>query len=124
MLRMLTGFHFLVLLMLRVGLHFRVLLMWLVGVHFVMLLVWPMRIHLVVLRVRLQLVSGGVGQHGLEQVRRLTGLISGRVHEGHSGWSLGMLLLDFWCFPREGDFSPILWLLLKLHLSVWGYLTV
>lgn len=135
MLLMRMGVHLLVLLMLRVGVHFRVLLKWLVGVHFVMLWVLPMRVHfvvlllvllvgvhLVVLRMRLQLVAGGVGEHGLEQVWRLTGLISRRVHEGRSTLGLGMLLLDLRCFPRIRDFRALLWLLLELHLSVGGYL--
>lgn len=116
------GVHLLVLLMLRVGVHFRVLLMRLVGVHFVMLLVWPMRVHLVVLLVRLQLVAGGVGQHGLEQVWRLAGLVSGRVHEGRSSLRLRMLLLDFRGFPGIRDFGTLLRLLLKLHLGVGRYL--
>lgn len=111
--------------------------MWLVGVHFVMLLVLPMRvhfvvlllvllvrIHLVVLLMRLQLVAGGVGQHGLEQVWWLTGLIGGRVHEGGSSLRLGMLLLDFRCFPRVRDFSALLWLLLELHLGMGRHLGV
>lgn len=135
MLLMLMGVHLLVLLMLRVGVHFRVLLMRLVGVHFVMLLVLSMRvhfvvllrvllvgIHLMVLLVGLELVASGVGQHGLEQMGRLTGLVSGRVHEGRSGLRLGMLLLNLWCFPRVGDFRALLGLLLELHLGVRRYL--
>lgn len=105
---MLMGVHLLVLLMLRVRVHFWVLLMWLVGVHFVMLLVLPMRVHLVVLLMWLQLVACGVGQYRLKQVRRLTRLISGRVHEGGSGLRLGMLLLDFGCFSRVRDFCTLL----------------
>lgn len=128
---MLMGVHLLVLLVLWVGVHFWVLLMWLVGVHFVMLLVLPMRvhfvvlllmllvgIHLVVLLVWLKFVAGGVGQHGLEQVWWLTGLVSGRVHEGGSSLRLGVLLLNFRCFPGIGDFGALLWLLLELHLGV------
>lgn len=61
-----------------------------------------------VLLVGLQLVAGGVGQHRLEHVRWLTGLISGRVHEGRGSLGLGMLLLDLWCFPRVRDFSTLL----------------
>lgn len=132
---MLMGVHLLVLLVLRVGVHFRVLLMRLMGVHFVMLLVLPMRIHfvvllrmllvgihLMVLLVRLKLVASGVGQHGLEQVRRLAGLVSGGVHQGRSGLRLGMLLLNLWCFPRVRDLRALLGLLLQLHLGVRRYL--
>lgn len=121
---MLMGVHLLVLLMLRVGVHFWVLLMRLVGVHFVMLRVLPMRVHLVVLRMRLQFVAGGVGQHRLEQVWRLTGLIGGRVHEGGGSLRLGVLLLDLRRFPRVRDFGTLLRLLLELHLGVGRYLRV
>lgn len=114
---MLMGVHLLVLLMLRMGVHFLVLLM---------RLVLPMRVHFVVLLLMLlmwlQFVAGGVGQHRLEQVWRLTGLIGGRVHEGGTSLRLGMLLLDFWRFPRIRDFGALLWLLLQLHLGVGRYL--
>lgn len=108
----------------------RVLLLLGMRVHFVVLLVLPKRVHLVVLLLvllvrihlvvlllmRLQFVAGGVGQHRLEQVGRLTGLVGGRVHEG--GGSLGMLLLDFRRFPRIRNLSALLRLLLELHLGV------
>lgn len=130
---MLMGVHLPVLLMLRERVHFRVLLMRLVGVHFVMLLVLSMRVHfvvrvllvgvhLMVLLVGFKLVASGVGQHRLEQVGWLTGLVSGRVHEGRSRLRLGMLLLDLRCFPRVRDFRPFLGLLLELHLGVRWYL--
>lgn len=121
---MLMGVHLLVLLMLRVGVHFRVLLMRLVGVHLVVLLVLPVRVHFVVLLMGLQLVAGGVGQHRLEQVRRLAGLVGGGVHEGGGGLRLGMLLLDFRRFPRVWDLRALLRLLLELHLGVGCYLRV
>lgn len=108
-----------VLLVLRVGVHFWVLLMWLMRVHLVVLRL--MRIHLVVL---LQFVAGGMRQHGLEQVWWLTRLIGGGVHEGAGSLRLGMLLLDFRCFPGIRDFGPLLRLLLELHLSVRWYLGV
>ncbi|TNN54291.1 hypothetical protein EYF80_035519 [Liparis tanakae] len=128
-----VGVHFMVLLVLRVGVHLRVLLMWLMGVHLVVLLVLLMRVHLVVLLVLLvrvhlvvllQLAAGGVRQHGLQQVRRLAGLIGGGVHEGAGRLRLGMLLLDFRCFPGVRDFGALLRLLLQLHLSVRRYLGV
>lgn len=96
-----------------------------VRVHLVVLLLMLLvRVHLVVLLMGLEFVAGGVRQHRLEQVRRLTGLISRRVHEGGSSLGLGMLLLDFRGFPGIWDFSPLLWLLLELHLGVGRYLRV
>lgn len=80
------------------------------------------RIHLMVLLMRLQFVAGGVRQHRLKQVRWLTGLIGGRVHEGGGSLRLGMLLLDFRRFPGIRDFGALLWLLLELHLGVGRYL--
>lgn len=62
------------------GVHLRVLLMGLVRVHLVVLLVRPVRVHLVVLLVGLQLVASGMGEHGLQHVWRLAGLIGGGVH--------------------------------------------
>lgn len=134
---MLMGVHLLVLLMLSVGVHLRVLRMGLVGVHFVVRLVLSMRvhfvvllrvllvgIHLMVLLVGLELVASGVGQHGLEQVGRLPGLVSGRVHEGRRrSLRLGMLLLlNLGGFPWVRDFRALLGLLLELHLGVRRYL--
>lgn len=90
-LRVLMGVHLLVLLVLRVGVHFGVLLM------------LPMRFHLVVLLMRLQFIACGVGQHRLEQVRWLAGLVGRRVHQGLS-LGLRMLLLELWSFSRVWDF--------------------
>lgn len=77
----------LVVLLMLMGVHFRVLLMGLVGVHLVVLLMRPVRVHLVVLLVGLQLVASGVGEHGLEHVWWLAGLVRGGVHEGCGGRS-------------------------------------
>lgn len=109
-LRVLMGVHLLVLLVLGVGVHFGVLLM------------LPVRFHLVVLLLmRLQLVARGVGQHRLEQVRRLTGLVGRRVHQGLT-LGLRMLLLEFGSFPRIWDFGALLRLLLEVDLGVRGHL--
>lgn len=105
MLRMRVNFVVLLMLM-RV--HFLVLLMLPVRVHFVVLLMLLVGVHLVVLLMRLQFVAGGVGQHRLQQVWRLAGLIGGRVHEGRSRLRLRVLLLDLRRFPRVRDFCTLL----------------
>lgn len=85
----------LMVLLMLMGVHLWVLLKGLVGIHLVVLLVRPVRVHLVVLLVGLQLVASGVGEHRLEHVRRLSGLVGWGIHDGCGSCRLrlGVLLL-------------------------------
>lgn len=97
-------------LLLAHGVLLLLLLMLRVGVHFMVLLVLPMRVHLVVLRMSLQFVARRVGQHGLQEVRGLVGLIAGGVQERRGALRLRMLRLDLGRFTRVGDFGALLFL--------------
>lgn len=83
-----------------------------------------------VLLVGLQLVASGVGEHGLEHVWWLAGLVRWGVHEGcgsRSGLRLGVLLLLLLHLGRLAgiwDLRALLWLLLELHLGVGRHLRV